>query len=99
MSKTTGGEFTPRRCSEVSRVLDESEILKEELQDGLGGRLSKHLRGHKSVRAFARECGVSPTYISLIENDLSRGSFGFLRRLIDKVPTLAPRAPRNRKKS
>ena len=99
MSKTTGGEFTPRRCSEVLRVLDESDILKSELEDGLGGRLSRHLRGHKSVRAFARECGVSPTYISLIENDLSRGSFGFLRRLIDKVPASASRSTRNRKKS
>ncbi len=98
MSKRIGDEFTPRRCGEVLRVLDESAILKEELEDGLGGRLSRHLRGHKSVRAFARECGVSPTYISLIENDLYRISPRVLRRLLDKVPARAAGLRRDKKK-
>ncbi len=99
MSKTTENEFTPRRCRELLRVLDESAILKEELDDGLGGRLSRHIRGHKSVRAFARECGVSPTYISLVENDLYRMSPRILRCLLEKVPARAARSPRSRRKS
>jgi transcriptional regulator with XRE-family HTH domain len=79
--------------------LDESAILKEELEEGLGGRLSRHIRGHKSVRAFARECGVSPTYISLVENDLYRMSPRVLRHLLNKVPARAAGLPKNGKKS
>lgn len=99
MSKATANEFTPRRCGELLRVLDESAILKEELEEGLGGRLSKHIRGPKSVRAFAKECGVSATYISLVENDLYRMSPRILRCLLEKVPARAARSRRNRKKS
>lgn len=98
MSKATGGEFTPRRCGELLRVLDESDILKEELEDGLGGRLSRHVRGHKSVRAFAKECGVSPTYISLVENDLYRMSPRIFRCLLEKIPARAAGLQKNRRK-
>lgn len=99
MSKTTEGEFTPRRCGELLRVLDESKILKEELEEGLGGRLSKHIRGPKSVRAFARECGVSATYISLVENDLYRMSPRVFRCLLEKVPARAAGSRKQRRKS
>lgn len=77
-------EFTRSICRKLQLELDEYDRIKSKLGRGLGGRLSRQLRGAKSVRAFARECLVSPTYISLIENGKAPASPAFLRRLLRK---------------